>query len=147
MTTIQITGNNNFKFITNNYDPGLVNSINGANNNIKKNEVRNIINGITTAHPQIANIDEFKKEFYTSPFINMSQGATVASEESAYNGLLTYGLKTNLFDIKPAYLCNNRNEMDSQLKKVVLKNERMLVTGKGRVGKGILETNFIKEDL
>jgi len=58
----------------------------------------------------------------------------------AYNGLLTYGLKTNLFDIKPAYLCNNRNEMDSQLKKVVLKNERMLVTGKGRVGKGILET-------
>ena len=30
--------------------------------------------------------------------------------------------------------------MDNQLKKVILKNEKLLVTGKGRVGKGILET-------
>lgn len=58
----------------------------------------------------------------------------------AYNGLLTYGLKTNLFNIKPAHLCFDRKEMDDQLKKVVLKNEKLLVTGKGRVGKGILET-------
>ena len=58
----------------------------------------------------------------------------------AYNGLLTYGLKTNLYNLKPAYLCFDRKEMDDQLNKVVLKNEKLLVTGKGRVGKGILET-------
>ena len=58
----------------------------------------------------------------------------------AYNGLLAYGLKTNLFDLKPAHLCLNRKEMDCELKKVVLKNENLLVTGKGRVGKGIIET-------
>ena len=58
----------------------------------------------------------------------------------AYNGLLTYGLKTNLFNLKPAHLCFDRKEMDNQLKKVILKNEKLLVTGKGRVGKGILET-------
>jgi len=58
----------------------------------------------------------------------------------AYNGLLAYGLKTNLFDIKPAHLCLDRKEMDYELKKVVLKNEKLLVTGKGRVGKGIIET-------
>ena len=58
----------------------------------------------------------------------------------AYNGILAYGLKTNLFDIKPAHLCLDRKEMDFELKKVVLKNEKLLVTGKGRVGKGIIET-------
>jgi hypothetical protein len=58
----------------------------------------------------------------------------------AYNGLLTYGLKTNSFNLKPAHLCFDRKEMDNQLKKVVLNNEKLLVTGKGRVGKGILET-------
>ena len=58
----------------------------------------------------------------------------------AYNGLLTYGLKTNSFNLKPAHLCFDRKEMDNQLKKVILKNEKLLVTGKGRVGKGILET-------
>ena len=58
----------------------------------------------------------------------------------AYNGLLTYGLKTNLFNLKPAHLCFDRKEMDNQLKKVILKNEKLLVTGKGRVGNGILET-------
>ena len=51
MTTLQITGNNNFKFITYNYDPGLVNSINTVNSSIAKNSVRDIINGSTTAHP------------------------------------------------------------------------------------------------
>ena len=58
----------------------------------------------------------------------------------AYNGLLTYGLKTNSFNLKPAHLCFDRKEMDNELKKIILKNEKLLVTGKGRVGKGILET-------
>ena len=58
----------------------------------------------------------------------------------AYNGLLTYGLKNNLYSLKPANKCLNRIEMDSELSKVNLSNEKILVTGKGRVGAGILET-------
>lgn len=58
----------------------------------------------------------------------------------AYNGLLTYGLKNELYSLKPANKCLNRIEMDSELSKVNLSNEKLLVTGKGRVGAGILET-------
>ena len=58
----------------------------------------------------------------------------------AYNGLLTYGLKNELYSLKPANKCLNRIEMDSELSKVNLSNEKFLVTGKGRVGSGILET-------
>ena len=58
----------------------------------------------------------------------------------AYNGLLTYGIKESLYDLKPAYKCIDRLEMDSQLKNVSLRNERFLITGKGRVGLGIIET-------
>jgi len=58
----------------------------------------------------------------------------------AYNGLLTYGLKNELYSLKPANKCLNRIEMDSELSKVNLSNEKFLVTGKGRVGAGILET-------
>jgi len=58
----------------------------------------------------------------------------------AYNGLLTYGLKNELYSLKPANKCLNRIEMDSELSKVNLSNEKFLVTGKGRVGFGILET-------
>jgi len=92
--TLQINGNNNFEFITYNYDPSLVDSINVANNDIEQDDVRNIISppdGNTPAHPHIANIDEFKKQFYTSPFINMSQGASIQSEKAAYEDLLEMG--------------------------------------------------------
>ena len=68
----------------------------------------------------------------------------------AYNGLLTYGLKKELYSLKPAYMCVNRREMEQELNKVKLNNEKFLVTGKGRVGSGILETiNLlgIKEEL
>ena len=58
----------------------------------------------------------------------------------AYNGLLTYGLKKKLYSLKPAYMCVNRKEMEQELNKVKLTNEKFLVTGKGRVGSGILET-------
>ena len=58
----------------------------------------------------------------------------------AYNGLLTYGLKKELYSLKPAYLCIDRKEMEQELKNVKLTDEKFLVTGKGRVGSGILET-------
>ncbi len=89
--TLEITGNNNFEFITYNYDPSLVDSINGTNNNISKNDVRNIINGTIGAHSEITNMPTFKKQFYTSPYLDMSDGVTITSEKAAYDGLLTMG--------------------------------------------------------
>jgi alanine dehydrogenase len=56
-----------------------------------------------------------------------------------YNGILTYGKRTQLFNLKPAYLCADRKELESELKKVNLGNSKIIVTGNGRVGKGALE--------
>lgn len=58
----------------------------------------------------------------------------------AYNGLLTYGLKKQLYSLKPAHKCIDRKEMEEELRNIKLTNERFLVSGKGRVGSGILET-------
>jgi len=57
----------------------------------------------------------------------------------AYNTFLTYGLKTSLYNLKSAYKCHDQNEMEGQLNKIKLVDERIIVTGKGRVGNGIIE--------
>lgn len=66
-----------------------------------------------------------------------------------YNGFLTFGLKHNLYELKPAHLCKNRVEVEEELKKVVLpSNTKIVLTGFGRVGHGareIIETIGVKE--
>ncbi|MBW3469344.1 NAD(P)-dependent oxidoreductase [Arthrospiribacter ruber] len=57
----------------------------------------------------------------------------------AYNGLWTYGKKSGLFDLKRAHECFDRNELDQELAKVQLPPIKIVVTGTGRVGKGVLE--------
>lgn len=57
----------------------------------------------------------------------------------AYNGLWTYGKKSGLFDLKRAFECFDREEMDRELQKVQLPPIKIVVTGGGRVGKGVLE--------
>lgn len=57
----------------------------------------------------------------------------------AYNGLWTYGKKSGLFDLKRAYECFDRSELEEELKKVQLPPIKIVVTGTGRVGKGVLE--------
>jgi alanine dehydrogenase len=57
----------------------------------------------------------------------------------AYNAFLAYGKRTGSFALKPAYLCADRAEMESELKKVVLPPIKLITTGTGRVGKGIIE--------
>lgn len=57
----------------------------------------------------------------------------------AYNGLWTYGKKSGLFDLKRAFECFDRAEMEEELKKVQLPPIKIVVTGTGRVGKGVLE--------
>ncbi len=66
----------------------------------------------------------------------------------AYNGILTYGKRFDLFDLKPANQCFDMDEMWSEFEKVKLPNIKIAVTGGGRVAKGsveVLEGMKIKE--
>ncbi|MBK9526096.1 MAG: alanine dehydrogenase [Bacteroidetes bacterium] len=58
----------------------------------------------------------------------------------AYNGIMAYGLKYNLFDLKPAQLCHDKKELFKELEKVRLPNIKIVVTGGGRVANGACET-------
>ncbi|MDG2267518.1 MAG: NAD(P)-dependent oxidoreductase, partial [Alphaproteobacteria bacterium] len=57
----------------------------------------------------------------------------------AYNGLLAYGKKTNKYSLKPAHLCEDRLEMEKELDNLVFSEEKIILTGNGRVGRGALE--------
>ena len=57
----------------------------------------------------------------------------------AYNGLMAFGLRYKLFNLKPAYQCFDLKELEYELTKVKLGPEKILITGAGRVGHGILE--------
>ena len=58
----------------------------------------------------------------------------------AYNALLAYGKKFELYDLKPAHLCHDRKEVEQELKKVKLPSTcRVVLTGRGRVGHGAIE--------
>tara|TARA_B100001029_G_C15056013_1_gene454430 strand:+ start:1631 stop:2821 length:1191 start_codon:yes stop_codon:yes gene_type:complete len=56
-----------------------------------------------------------------------------------YNAFLAYGLKTGSFNLKPAHLCFDQKEMESELKKVNINNLKIILTGSGRVSQGAKE--------
>jgi len=59
----------------------------------------------------------------------------------AYNGLRARGIKTNRFRLKPAYQCHDLDEMWAGLRLIELSHGlKVLVTGKGRVANGAMET-------
>lgn len=58
----------------------------------------------------------------------------------AYNGVMGYGLKYRLFDLKPAHLCRDKKELFAELEKAKLPNIKVVVTGSGRVANGACET-------
>jgi saccharopine dehydrogenase (NAD+, L-lysine-forming) len=58
----------------------------------------------------------------------------------AYNGILGYGLKYDLFRLKPAHECRDRAEMEEELKRAKLPNIKIVLTGGGRVANGAIET-------
>jgi len=59
----------------------------------------------------------------------------------AYNAMLGWGLRTGDYQLKRAVECFDRSEMMEELKHVTLaKNLKILITGKGRVGMGAMET-------
>lgn len=57
----------------------------------------------------------------------------------AYNALWTYGYKSGLYHIKRAFDCFDRQELKAELNKVQLPPIKIVVTGTGRVGNGVLE--------
>ncbi|TXK37802.1 alanine dehydrogenase [Pontibacter qinzhouensis] len=57
----------------------------------------------------------------------------------AYNGIRTYGLKWKLFNLKPAYLCREMEDMQEEYFKVKLPPIKIAVTGGGRVAGGAME--------
>lgn len=57
-----------------------------------------------------------------------------------YNAFLTYGKRTQAYELKPAHLCEDREEMEGQLPKIKLPtNYKIALTGLGRVAKGAIE--------
>jgi len=58
----------------------------------------------------------------------------------AYNGVLGYGKRYNLFNMKPANQCRDRSELEEELSRVRLPNMKILLTGGGRVANGVIET-------
>ena len=59
----------------------------------------------------------------------------------AYNALRARGIRTNGFRLKPASQCHDLDEMWAGLRLIELKSDlKILVTGRGRVSNGALET-------
>lgn len=58
----------------------------------------------------------------------------------AYNALLAFGNRTSTYQLRPAHQCNSIAEMHQELKKMNLKNERIIVSGGGKVANGVRET-------
>jgi len=57
----------------------------------------------------------------------------------AYNGFWTYGKKSGLYDLKRAMACRDHLELNDELRKIQLPPIKIVVTGKGKVGKGVRE--------
>ncbi len=57
----------------------------------------------------------------------------------AYNGVLGYGKRYNLYHMKPANQCRDRSELEMELSRVRLPNIKILLTGGGRVANGVIE--------
>lgn len=55
-----------------------------------------------------------------------------------YNGLLIYGKRYGLYDLRRAYECFDIDDLKTELNKVKLPPVKILLTGSGRVGNGAL---------
>lgn len=57
----------------------------------------------------------------------------------AYNGLIAYGNRTGLFNLKPANQCEDLEEMKRELANIQLPAIKIALTGGGRVANGAIE--------
>jgi len=58
----------------------------------------------------------------------------------AYNGIMVYGNRTKIYQLKRAFECYDQADMLSQLDNIKLPPVRILITGGGRVAHGAMET-------
>jgi alanine dehydrogenase len=57
-----------------------------------------------------------------------------------YNSFYAYGKRTGTFDLKRAYQCVDKAEMEAEIPKIKLPNDyKIVITGGGRVASGIIE--------
>jgi saccharopine dehydrogenase (NAD+, L-lysine forming) len=56
-----------------------------------------------------------------------------------YNGVRGYGMRYNLFNLKAAYQCRDKEELLEEIDRVRLPNIKILLTGGGRVANGATE--------
>lgn len=71
-----------------------------------------------------------------------------AGKIGTYNAFRAYALRNKLKEPKPAHLCENMDEVKKELKELVVKPIKIVVTGTGRVSKGsisILEYIGVKK--
>lgn len=87
------------------------------------------------------NIQLIDYEVLTNPRGNRIIGfGRYAGIVGCYNGFLAYGKKHGLYDLKPANLCEDRVELEEELKKITLPaGTKIVATGFGRVGNGARE--------
>lgn len=57
----------------------------------------------------------------------------------AYNGVMTYGKRFSLFNLRPAHACYDLEDLKSEFAKVKLPPIKIILTGRGRVSKGAEE--------
>ncbi len=57
----------------------------------------------------------------------------------AYNGILAYGKRTGLYQIRRAYECFDKKELEKEVKKAKLPPIKILITGGGRVASGAVK--------
>ncbi len=57
----------------------------------------------------------------------------------AYNAILTFGQRYNLFHLRPAHQCFDLDDLKSEFEKVKLPKIKIVLTGGGRVAKGAIE--------
>jgi alanine dehydrogenase len=80
---------------------------------------------------------EVLKDKYNKRIIGFGRYAGIVG---CYNAFLTYGLKSGRYSMKPANECEDRKEVEKELKKVDLPADfRVVLTGFGRVGHGARE--------
>lgn len=57
----------------------------------------------------------------------------------AYNGIRAYGLRSRIFELKPAFRCLGLEDMLQQLSRIDLPPVKIAFTGDGRVARGVAE--------
>jgi saccharopine dehydrogenase (NAD+, L-lysine-forming) len=57
----------------------------------------------------------------------------------AYNSLRAYGLRYKKFSLRPAWQCKDKNEVLTHLSEIIINNQKIVITGGGRVAKGAME--------